>query len=228
MALSKRKTPLAVLRGILGPVRGQEDNLAAGVGIPASTIRKLSAGLRPVSDEQARRLSAYTGACARWLADGDPARPVNASGGCYSMADFERAKVRRDFARAEPGLVASDIDQMERCRESLDFFDGPLREFLAGAVAHPDRELVLWKMRAACEEVMTLFPDVKPIKQHGVDLERRLDDNAISVGVFVDGDGSVVTVDQDAAAVARTVRTLKGTGGAKTKKPTRRTRRSSK
>jgi len=89
MALSQRKTTIAVLRGILGPIHGQEDRFARLAQRSPSWVKKVSAGHIPLSEETARILNLETGIALDWLMGSPEAPPVGAAGRPYTSADFE-------------------------------------------------------------------------------------------------------------------------------------------
>lgn len=72
MATSKRKTTLAVLRSILGPVEGSEERVASLASRSISWVKKVSAGLEPLTEEAALQLQSATGVSLDWLLGTDP------------------------------------------------------------------------------------------------------------------------------------------------------------
>jgi len=95
MALSKRSTTLAILRGILGPVYGQETRFAQLAARSVSWVKKVSAGLAPLSEEAALALEAAAGISAAWLLrDDTDAPPVSAAGERYDFAAFEQHRAQ--------------------------------------------------------------------------------------------------------------------------------------
>jgi hypothetical protein len=89
MALSQRKTTIAVLRGILGSYYGREDNFARLAQRSRSWVKKASAGHIPLSEYTARRLYLETGIALDWLMGSPDARPVNGRGDDYNAEMFE-------------------------------------------------------------------------------------------------------------------------------------------
>jgi hypothetical protein len=89
MALSKRKTTVAVLRGILGPIHGQEARFARLAKRSTSWVKKVSAGVIPLNEETARVLELETGVALDWLMGTPDAPPVNGRGKPYAFVDFE-------------------------------------------------------------------------------------------------------------------------------------------
>jgi hypothetical protein len=90
MALSQKKTTVSVLRGLLGPYHGREDNFAKLVKKSVSWVKKTSAGIKPLSGETARLLAHATGINLDWLMNDDiKAPPTNSAGKPYSLKCFE-------------------------------------------------------------------------------------------------------------------------------------------
>ena len=90
MALSHEATTVAILRRVLGPIHGQEKRFAKIVGKSVSWVKKVSAGLTPLSEDSARVLEAATGIALAWLLEGDTQKqPVSAAGKPYTMADYQ-------------------------------------------------------------------------------------------------------------------------------------------
>jgi hypothetical protein len=90
MARSQKATTVAVLRGILGTIHGQEKRFAKLVGKSVSWVKKVSAGITPLSEDSARVLESATGVNLNWLLAGDARTPpVGSAGKCYTLADFE-------------------------------------------------------------------------------------------------------------------------------------------
>ena len=85
MATSKHKTTVAVLRGILGPIHGREENLATLASRSVSWVKKVSSGIEPLTEEAALDLQHQTGVSMEWLLNGDPAVPPIAAypSGCF-------------------------------------------------------------------------------------------------------------------------------------------------
>lgn len=72
---SRKKTTLAVLRDILGPVSGSETKFAARIGLSISWLRKASAGISPLTPETAAKISTAIGVSPAWLLRGDITAP---------------------------------------------------------------------------------------------------------------------------------------------------------
>ena len=70
-----KKTTTAVLRQILGHPISSEQSLSAMTGLSVSAIKKLSAGILPVSMKSAEALSKATGVSSDWLLKQDPKIP---------------------------------------------------------------------------------------------------------------------------------------------------------
>lgn len=100
MALSKRKTTVAVLRGILGPYHGREDIFALMAQRSRSWVKKVSAGLIPLNEDTGRILELETGAPLSWLM-GPPDEAPNWGGKPYTVESFEWHR-----ARAKEGAPA--------------------------------------------------------------------------------------------------------------------------
>ena len=96
VALSQRKTTVAVLRGVLGNYHGREDNFAKLAERSPSWVKKVSAGQEPLADDPARVLELNAGISLGWL-KGDPnLPPVSTTGSPFDDKFFEnyRAKLR--------------------------------------------------------------------------------------------------------------------------------------
>lgn len=97
MALSQKTTPVAILRGILGPIHGQEKRFAKLVGKSVSWVKKVSAGIMPLSEDTARVLEFETGISLAWLMDGNARKlPLNFKGTPYTSIDFEAHRAALD------------------------------------------------------------------------------------------------------------------------------------
>jgi len=115
MALSQRTTTVAVLRGVLGAVDGQEERFALLAGRSVSWVKKVSAGITPLSEEAALALETGTGVSAGWLLGGDTgATPVSVGGTAYNYAAFEDYRAGAGEKRAPemdvaelPGVLAA-------------------------------------------------------------------------------------------------------------------------
>ncbi|MEP6603661.1 MAG: hypothetical protein ABJB69_06925 [Spartobacteria bacterium] len=77
MALSQRKTTVAVLRGILGRIHGGEVRFAKLAGRSPSWVKKVSAGIVPLTEETARILGDATGISFEWLLGPANRRPIS-------------------------------------------------------------------------------------------------------------------------------------------------------
>jgi hypothetical protein len=105
MARSQQKTTIAVLRGILGPIHGQEAHFAWLAKRSASWVKKVSAGVVPLREEIARLLELETGIALDWLMGKPPhGPPVSSRGEPYTLAEFE---LYRTYARAGTPLIGS-------------------------------------------------------------------------------------------------------------------------
>lgn len=72
----KKNTTLAVLRHALGPYEGREEIFAATVKCSVSWVKKVSAGIRPITPRAAHKVSIATGVSADWLMSGDLKTPI--------------------------------------------------------------------------------------------------------------------------------------------------------
>jgi len=96
MALSQRKTTVAILRGVLGPIHGQEERFAKLARRSVSWVKKVSADKVPLSERTARILEHETGVSLGWLL-GSPKKPiVDGAGNPYDRRNFEwhRARIK--------------------------------------------------------------------------------------------------------------------------------------
>ena len=96
VALSKRKTTVAVLRGILREYHGREDNFAKLAEQSQSWVKKVSAGQEPLADEVTRVLELNVGIGLAW-SKGDPnLPPVSYTNRPFDYEFFQnhRAKLR--------------------------------------------------------------------------------------------------------------------------------------
>jgi hypothetical protein len=95
MALSQRKTTIAVLRGILPPYYGREDNFAKLAKHSRDWVKKVSAGKSKagkgirLNEGTARLLELETGISLSWLMGPPTAKPVNGRGDPYTRGYFE-------------------------------------------------------------------------------------------------------------------------------------------
>ena len=96
MALSKRKTTVAVLRSILGSIHGQEDKFAKLAERSRSWVKKVSAGQEVLVDDAARVLELNVGISLAWLKGNPNFPPVSSTGRPFNFKFFEnyRAKLR--------------------------------------------------------------------------------------------------------------------------------------
>lgn len=106
--ISRKSTPIAVLRHTLGPYDGQEDVFAATVDCSVSWVKKVSAGLRNITPQTARLVSMATGVSEEWLLKGDPKAPIleRDSVTLYTRDSYERWRRKtRSVALANRSLV---------------------------------------------------------------------------------------------------------------------------
>ena len=116
MALSKRKTPVAILRGLLGPFYGKEEHFAVLVSRSRSWVKKTSAGLEPLTVEMALRIEAETGISPTWLLTDKPeAPPVSNAGMPYDIKAFEmhREQVKKgSFTNVKMMFLAGALPEI--------------------------------------------------------------------------------------------------------------------
>ena len=84
MALSQRKTTVAVLRGILGRIHGQEERFAKLAHRSRSWVKKALAGLIPLSEDTARILQHETGVSLGCLLGPADQPPIDSKGQRYN------------------------------------------------------------------------------------------------------------------------------------------------
>ena len=115
MAHSQRSTTVAIFRGILGPVLGQEGRFAELAGRSISWVKKVSAGVTPLSEEAALDLEKRTGISAAWLLEGETEKPaVSVSGGRFDVGVFEDYRANGEVTEvSDLGGVAEAIAEIE-------------------------------------------------------------------------------------------------------------------
>ena len=90
---SRKKTTLALLRSILGPVTGSESHFAKLTGLSASWLKKASAGICPMTENAAAIIAEATGVSALWLLRNDISRaPVGHDRKPYTRESFDAWK----------------------------------------------------------------------------------------------------------------------------------------
>lgn len=95
MALSKRMTTVAVLRGVLGSYHGREDKFAELAERSRSWVKKVSAGQEVLVDDAARVLELNVGISLAWL-KGDPSLPpISLTGRPFDYKFFETYRAKR-------------------------------------------------------------------------------------------------------------------------------------
>jgi hypothetical protein len=161
VALSKRKTTVAVLRGILGPIHGQEARFARLAKRSTSWVKKVSAGVIPLNEETARLLELETGVALDWLMGPADVPPVNARGDPYTPAYFEwhRAGAKSGAPRIQSGghpfsyaptIAAIGCSAGDQGKASLflwrleTFLDECAKEFGSDRKAHALAQSILW------------------------------------------------------------------------------------
>ena len=109
MAASQLKTPLSVLRKILGKDYGGEDAIAQKIGKSTSWVRKASCGQIPIYRETARAISEYTGIDVDWIMDGNAAtQAVDINGDEYSFETFKRIPKRKEKTMADAIVMLAE------------------------------------------------------------------------------------------------------------------------
>jgi transcriptional regulator with XRE-family HTH domain len=109
MAASQLKTPLSVLRKILGKDYGGEDAIAQKIGKSTSWVRKASCGQIPIYRETARAISEYTGIDVDWIMDGNAASPaVDINGDKYFFETFKRIPKRKENNMADAIVMLAE------------------------------------------------------------------------------------------------------------------------
>jgi hypothetical protein len=182
MALSQRKTTVAILRGILGPIYGQERRFAKLVGRSPSWVKKVSAGIVPLTETTGRMIEHETGAPLKWLLapanqpptvygfSGEPIRQP------YTREYFEwfRAKLKTgepvvqsafSIAAFLPDLVAVGVAAAQSQRAALfiwrlQSFTARLREQFGSCETAKKRALLLLQTK---EGAVTLQPSGEAI-----------------------------------------------------------------
>ncbi len=102
MNVSRKRTTLAILRTLLGPIWGSEKSFSDITGLSLSWIRKASAGGVPMTQRAAESISEATGISLEWLMNADiKATPVGVDGSLYTMESFEKWAQRRQTRHAE-------------------------------------------------------------------------------------------------------------------------------
>ncbi len=148
MARSKRKTTLAVLRGILGPVHGQERHFARLAGRSVSWVKKASAGIVPLSEGTARVLETETGVSFQWLLGAATRPPIS-----HGLAAEPYTHEYFDWYRSE---MKSGSPITQSAFSLLDF----LPELLsAGFAAAGSRKaaLFMWRLKFFIAELTEEF-----------------------------------------------------------------------
>lgn len=109
---SRKKTTLAILRTILGPVAGSETQFPFIVRLSPSWVKKASAGTIPMTLKAATEILRATGISHEWLMNGDvTAMPVERDGRTpYTIKSFERWQ--EDFAGMQQRRILDDPNAM--------------------------------------------------------------------------------------------------------------------
>jgi hypothetical protein len=123
MALPKHKTCLSILRSQIGPVSGGEVRFAKTIGRSPSWLKKVSAGIIPLSDDAAIRISYETGIAVQWLLEGDTTKPpVDRHGNPYSKNIFENHRVFMRESYDLDDAILSERSMYESLEEILSLY----------------------------------------------------------------------------------------------------------
>jgi hypothetical protein len=115
MNISRKRTALAILRSLLGPVWGSEKSFSDMTGLSLSWIRKASAGAVPMTQRAAESISEATGISLEWLMNADiKAAPVGVDDSHYNMATFEKwiSKLQSKHARPTSASPSFPLQQI--------------------------------------------------------------------------------------------------------------------
>lgn len=94
MALSQNKTTVAVLRGVLGPNHGREENFARLINKSGAWVKRASAGHIPLTEQSARAIYRETGISLTWLRRNDVSEPpITSAGEPYTFECFQARRV---------------------------------------------------------------------------------------------------------------------------------------
>ena len=112
--ISRKSTPIAVLRHTLGPHDGQEDVFAATVDCSVSWVKKVSAGLRNITPQTARLVSMATGVSEEWLLKGDPKAPILEQDSVtpYTRDSYERWRRDNQIGCPSKPLFSPNVEKL--------------------------------------------------------------------------------------------------------------------
>lgn len=120
MASPQHKTCLSILRSIIGSVSGGEARFAKTIGRSRSWLKKASAGIIPISDDAAIRISYETGVAVQWLLEGNPKKhAVDKHGDHYTKAIFENHRVFMSESYDLEDAILSERSMYESLEEIL-------------------------------------------------------------------------------------------------------------
>lgn len=114
MRTSKKRTPAAILRVILGV---KDAEMAELLNCARATIHSLESGRLRMSEEMAKRMFHETEISPEWLLAGDPeAPPVSARGEPYTKEIFDHAQAEKTRRNRPPGewLMMDALDLSAR------------------------------------------------------------------------------------------------------------------
>jgi hypothetical protein len=146
MALSQRKTTVAILRGVLGSIHGQEKRFAKLAHRSVSWVKKVSAKKVPLSEGAARILEHETGVSFEWLL-GSPKKPiVDDAGYSYDRKVFEwhRAHIKEGKWSSFPGFTLFE-------------FVPAIAAIGAAACKKAELSLFLWRLRSFIQQAEEEF-----------------------------------------------------------------------
>jgi hypothetical protein len=112
MARSHLKTPLSIVRKILGPYHGQLDNFCKLTGLSKSLVEKTCAGFRPLSDDSAAVVANATGVDYQWMLGKSKSKPKAQDGMPFTKEKFlqHRARMKGEDAGSSGAyLVTAEI-----------------------------------------------------------------------------------------------------------------------
>ena len=143
MRTSLRRTPIAVLREIVGI---KDFELSEILGCSRYTIHSLESGRRRLCTRMALRLSRETGICPGWLLGGNAeAPPVAAGGERYTKEHFECAQAAKS-ERTPLGL-----------EQILSLWNQELHSILESAMERKQCDLVVYKVTTALKKWGDVF-----------------------------------------------------------------------
>jgi len=119
MNVSRKRTTLAILRSLLGPIWGSEKSFSDLTGLSLSWIRKASAGSVPMTQRAAECISEATGISLEWLMNANiKATPIGVDDSLFTMESFEKWAQRRQ-TKHEETITASPAYPLQQILFSL-------------------------------------------------------------------------------------------------------------